>query len=128
MKRLKEMREGLGLTQQAVADQVGLERASYVRYEQGSRNPPLDKLIKLANFYCVSLDYLVERTDKSLFPEDDVKGPELGENFGTFTKAQAYSITSNINNILKKLDGIEHLLKNPENELKIEKGRISDDS
>lgn len=63
---LKRAREERGLTKQAVADAIGMKRESYVRYERDSgdsRAPHIDKLIALADFYNVSLDYLVGRSD-----------------------------------------------------------------
>ena len=48
------------LTQQEVADAVGCQREVYRRYEKGTREMPVSVAIKLARYYQVSLDYLLE--------------------------------------------------------------------
>ena len=60
---LKKMRKEQGLTQEAVANGAGLVLRSYRRYEMGEREPVASTLILLADFYDVSIDYLVGRTD-----------------------------------------------------------------
>lgn len=61
MLKLRELRIGRRLTQQEVADALDLERSLYVRYENGSRVPPLENLTKLAEFFGVSIDELAGR-------------------------------------------------------------------
>ncbi len=58
------VRKASRLTQADVARAVGVSRTMIVRYESGERCPPLDILLKLADFFGVSLDYLVGRTDR----------------------------------------------------------------
>ena len=60
--RLKELRKQRKLNQQAVADVLNCSQAVYSRYENGDREPPLEAIIRLADFYNVSLDELVGRT------------------------------------------------------------------
>ena len=55
MLNLRELRIRKGVTGQEVADAINIERSLYVRYENGSRNPPLEKLIPLAEYFGVSL-------------------------------------------------------------------------
>lgn len=62
-RRLRELREDHDLTQKALATQLGLTQPQYWRYEQGYRDPPTDILIRLANLYHTSTDYILERTD-----------------------------------------------------------------
>ena len=64
MIRLKHLRKSRKLTQQRFADELGIERESVARYENGSRVPPLDKLIQIADYFDVSIDYLVGRSDQ----------------------------------------------------------------
>lgn len=59
--RLKEERKKVGLTQQEVAEQINVTRAAYTQYETEQCQPSLDTLIKLANLYKCSIDYLVGR-------------------------------------------------------------------
>ncbi len=62
-KRLYELRIDNDLTQQQVADYLTCNRQVYARYENGIREIPVSMLIKLANFYNTSVDYIVGRTD-----------------------------------------------------------------
>lgn len=61
--RLKALRLAKAPTQKAIADAVGITEVSYQRYEYGSVRPSLDTLIALADYFDVSIDYLVGRTD-----------------------------------------------------------------
>ena len=63
MHRLKMLRNARGLTQQQIADDFALSRVTYARYEMDDRRPPLDMLEKFADYYGVSVDYLLGRTD-----------------------------------------------------------------
>ena len=66
--RLEDLRIDHDLTQQQVADILGCKREVYRRYEKGIRTIPIDFLIKLADFYNVSADYILERTqNRKLF-------------------------------------------------------------
>ena len=51
------------MTQQQVADALGLNSVTYLRYEKGQRQMPLELLPMLADLFDVSLDYLFGRTD-----------------------------------------------------------------
>lgn len=62
--RLKEIREDKDLLQVSVANAIGIKQQQYSEYEIGKRLIPIDKLDKLADFYNVSIDYLVGRTDE----------------------------------------------------------------
>lgn len=62
-KRLKSLRESKQLTQQELADKLNLSRVRYNNYETGKRSPDYDTLQVIANFYDVSIDYLLGNTD-----------------------------------------------------------------
>ena len=62
-KRLEELRIDHDLTQQEVADLLGCQREVYRRYEKGTRTIPADYLIRLADYYRVSTDYILGRED-----------------------------------------------------------------
>lgn len=62
-KRLKELRVENGLSQQRVADILGVKQQSYARYELGTGEPSLQTLIKLTRIFYVSADYLLGITD-----------------------------------------------------------------
>ncbi|MBQ4516981.1 MAG: helix-turn-helix transcriptional regulator [Clostridia bacterium] len=59
-KRLYELRIDHDLTQQQVADYLTCNRQVYARYERGLREIPVSMVIKLAELYQVSTDYLLE--------------------------------------------------------------------
>lgn len=61
-RRIEDLRIDHDLTQQQVADMLGCNREVYRRYEKGIRTIPIDFLIKLADYYKVSTDYILERT------------------------------------------------------------------
>lgn len=62
--RLKELRKGRGYTQVSLQMQTGIEQALLSKFENGERVPPTETLIRLADFYNVSIDYILCRTDK----------------------------------------------------------------
>ena len=61
---LKELRKEKGLSQIAVQMQTGIEQALISKYENGERVPPPETLMQLADFYGVSMDYIMGRTDR----------------------------------------------------------------
>ena len=61
--RLRELREDHDLSQTDIADYLGCSQSVYSRYESGERILPVDVLIKLANYYSVSTDYLLGLTN-----------------------------------------------------------------
>ena len=60
--KLKELRKEKHLTQEELANQLKIGRVNYCRYEQEQIEPDLQTLIKIADYYNVSLDYLLGRT------------------------------------------------------------------
>lgn len=62
-KRLYDLRNDHDLTQQNVADYLTCNRQVYARYERGLREIPVSMLIKLADLYETSVDYILERTN-----------------------------------------------------------------
>ena len=61
--RLKELRKSRGYTQLALQMQTGIEQALLSKFENGERIPPTETLLRLADFYQVSIDYILCRTD-----------------------------------------------------------------
>lgn len=60
---LRKLRKERGLTQTALQTQTGIEQALISKYETGERIPPTDALILLADFFDVSIDYILCRTE-----------------------------------------------------------------
>ena len=61
--RLQELRKESGMTQQQVANAIQTTLRQYQRFEKGEQKPGYDNLIKLADCFQVSLDYLAGRSD-----------------------------------------------------------------
>ena len=61
--RLKDLREDSDLTQTMLANHLHIKQNTYSQYENRHREIPLDMIIKLADFYNVSIDYLLSQTD-----------------------------------------------------------------
>ena len=62
--RLRDLRDDKDLTQAAVADLLGIHQTVYSRYERGAQNIPLEHLLRLADYYDVSTDYILGRTNR----------------------------------------------------------------
>lgn len=72
--RLRSLREAKGLSQKELADRLNINRSTYARYETSSTQPDYDILNAIANFYDVSVDYLLGRINeinKPLLTEKD---------------------------------------------------------
>lgn len=63
--RLRDLREDHDLSQQQVAEFLGMKQPQYSRYERGLRDIPTDVLIRLANLYKTSTDYILGLTNDS---------------------------------------------------------------
>jgi len=61
--RIRDLREDHDLTQQQVAEYLMCDQSLYSKYERGERDVPLNIMIKLAQFYKTSIDYLVGLTN-----------------------------------------------------------------
>lgn len=61
--RLKQLRKSRGYTQISLQMQTGIEQALLSKFENGERIPPTETLFRLAEFYNVSIDYILCRTD-----------------------------------------------------------------
>lgn len=67
---IRSLRLDRGLTQKQIAEILGISQNTYSQYEIGVLNYPVDALMKLADFYQVSVDYLLGRTScKDPYPK-----------------------------------------------------------
>lgn len=70
--RLKELRTSKGLTMEQLGKEIQSTRGTIGNFENGNKKPSLDMLIKLADYFNVSIDYLVGRTnDPKLHQKED---------------------------------------------------------
>lgn len=61
--RLRDLREDKDMKQADIAEFLGIQQTVYSRYERGFQNIPIEHLLKLADFYDVSTDYILGRTN-----------------------------------------------------------------
>ena len=74
LKRLKDIREDKDLLQKQIAIILEITRQQYGLYENGQRTIPIEKLIKLADFYNTSTDYLLGLTNETKpYPKNKIK-------------------------------------------------------
>lgn len=62
--RLAQLRDQKGISQTAAARELEIGSRTYQYYEKGEREPQLSTLVRMADFYGVTLDYLAGRTDQ----------------------------------------------------------------
>ena len=62
--RIRNLREDHDLKQKDLAKYLSIDQSTYSDYENGKINIPVDMLIRIADYYQVSLDYLVGRTNE----------------------------------------------------------------
>ena len=65
--RIRDLREDNDLKQKDLASYLSVDQSTYSDYENGRINVPVDMLIKIAEYYNVSLDYLVGRSNTKEF-------------------------------------------------------------
>lgn len=63
-RRIRELREDRDLTQTRLVNMLGLSQTGYSKYETGENDIPTQILIRLADFYGTSVDYILSRTDQ----------------------------------------------------------------
>ena len=121
MKVLKELRKKKAITQQEAADGLNIDRVSYARYENGTRTPTVEMLARLADFFSVSTDYLLGRTDNPTLYKHNLDMPD---------NHTAYAITTSNDPIPQNIGerALEFAHKNaiPESALKDDQGKPID--
>ncbi len=65
--KLRELRKSKGVSQLKLALDLNTNQNTISRYETGEREPGINELIMIANYFNVSVDYLLERTDDPTF-------------------------------------------------------------
>ncbi|BAD74778.1 transcriptional regulator [Geobacillus kaustophilus HTA426] len=90
--RLRKLRQEKKLTQEELGKKINVTKVSISGYENGNRTPDTETLQKLADFFNVTTDYLLGRTDHPNPPDQDdipeeLKDPELGLFFKELAEA-----------------------------------------
>ncbi|MBQ3184203.1 MAG: helix-turn-helix transcriptional regulator [Clostridia bacterium] len=65
--RLRDLRSDKDMNQTEIAEVLGMSQTGYSKYETGENDIPTDVLIKLADFYETSTDYILGRTNRKEF-------------------------------------------------------------
>ena len=81
--RIKKLREENSISQTDLANALFISQSSVSEYENGNQQPPLETLVKLADFFDVNIDYLLGRTDVKI-PVNKLK-QKLSTNSGAIT-------------------------------------------
>lgn len=77
--RLRDIREDRDIKQQTVASFLNVRQNTYSQYETGTRQLPIDALIRLAAFFHTSTDYILGLTDEPQpYPRPQKRGDETG--------------------------------------------------
>ena len=95
--RLKELRLNKGLSMMQAAKMLDIPYTTYVNYEKGARDPNSDMLVKLANFYNCSIDYMIGndvryRDEATEIADKITRSPELRSVFRQLSGATSTQI------------------------------------
>lgn len=116
--RLVQLRKKRGLTQQQIADEIGVNRGSYSNWEKGKREPSFENLIKLADILNTTTDFLLGKSNIDLGNDSKVyeeykellsqnKKEEIKErydhSFEFFIKAVAKQLNISVEEALNKI-------------------------
>lgn len=111
-KRITSLRKKANLTQEQMATKLNITRSALSQYELGTRNPDYDLLIKIADFFDVSIDYLLRGEDhykdkaRELRKHTDVRFAAVDGR--EFTDSEKEAILADA---LRRIDGIEKLIE-----------------
>ena len=120
MNKIKDLRKEKGLTQQELADKIGVTKLTILRWEKGDRVPKSDKAQKLADYFGVTVAYLLNFTDERTFDDatNDDSVQELIEMGQEYAKYYLKDKTlEQFENLIKKNTNISELSKIDENGL-----------
>ncbi|MFB0843564.1 helix-turn-helix domain-containing protein [Paenibacillus oleatilyticus] len=96
-KRLAELRNKKGISQYDLADRLQFTRAQLANYEQGTREPDFQTLVTLADYFEVSLDDLLGRTNNAAVPTNEYKNVVFfGEEKENLTDEEAEYLKENL--------------------------------
>ncbi|MBQ8618419.1 MAG: helix-turn-helix transcriptional regulator [Clostridia bacterium] len=105
--RLRELRKEAGISQQRLANELGISQQSINKYENHNVQPDLSVLIQIADYFQTSVDYLISCTDNPARPPSRASFPlsreesALLENYRRLSSDEQKSISLVIHNYLK---------------------------
>lgn len=108
--RLKEIRQLKGLKASEVAEQLSITRNSLSEWENGSRIPPCERIIQLADFYQISVDYLLGRDTDAGSPCDSFKpisksSFEIHHGRPVWIADKGWALVNSVENVFVFFDG-----------------------
>jgi transcriptional regulator with XRE-family HTH domain len=71
--RLKELRKAKGLSQEELGKAFGVSRLAYAHWESGKFDPDLETLVKLADYFGTSIDYIYKHDTEPMFSPEEKK-------------------------------------------------------
>lgn len=104
---LKNLRLANKKSQKEIADMLGVAQKTYSNYELGDFEPSIPKLIKLADYYDVTLDYLVDRPFSNTFGYLSDEEKKLISNFRNMNKSNQSKLIAQSEGILIAQKDIE---------------------
>ncbi|MER1249811.1 helix-turn-helix domain-containing protein [Bacillus sp. C10(2022)] len=107
-KKLIALRKSKKLTQEEMASKIGVHRGTYANYERGNRQPDYETLIKIADFFEVSIDYLLRKETQEKTINEEAK--KILNDPKTFIAARDGEVTDEI--LQAALEIITEQLKN----------------
>ena len=93
---LKILRNSNNLTQDMLAQKLGLSRSAIGMYEKGSREPDYETLEKIADFFNVDIDYLLGRTLKTTLLPENIKQGDFNQEQSYYTNPETQKIAQEI--------------------------------
>lgn len=114
--KLKKLRSSTNLTQSQFAKKIDVARTTYAMYEQGNREPDYETLCRIADYYGVSIDFLLGRTDSMKQQKDSAD--KTFEQFVNSPDLQTWykELPENDEEELRQLKEIWEIIKKKENE------------
>lgn len=100
---IKELRVEYDMTQADMAKVLGVGRTTYVGYENGTIVPPYDKIVKIADHFGVSIDYLTGKSDFKTMKEAVSTWKHFDEMYDPLNTRDKNDIAKNMNEILHRL-------------------------
>ena len=113
-KRLIELRKKHKKTQKEMADLLGITRPAYTAYESGNRHPDYESLLKIAEFFDVSTDYLLGATDNPTRTEKDQKLKDFLEQPGVPYDENTYIPEEKLKALRELLESVAEKLPDSE--------------
>lgn len=105
IKNLKKLRKERGISQQELADVLGVSQQSVCKYENGQAEPDLDMIVNIADYFYTSVDYLIGHLDDQNVQTVDMLTDTEKHHISMFrrlSRASQLSINAIVSDILKK--------------------------